>query len=410
MADLKLSVNFIPEGDAISKLVSQVQSAFGKEIVVKFKADTSGITKTSAVKRDTASVLNAYKVMGAQYDTNAKRLRSETTEINKRNAALRLQNAEESKAAKQANKSVTKERRQRQDALDFKYLKRQSEDYFNTYQKGILKNKELTAAWADFNKQTFKDPLEKRTELQNMMARTREAGAEVETLGMRIKRLFGQHFDTALVMLGINALRQALQQVYQNVVQLDKAVVDLQIATGGSRSDMQALLSDYSKLGQEIGATTLEVAQSSDTWLRQGKTFAETETLIRNSMMLSKLGQISAEEASTSLTSAMKGYKVSVEDSLGIIDKLTAVDLEAATSAGDLAVAMQQTAVGADIAGLSMDKLIGQLTVMLEVTQQGPEQIGNFQKTMLARMGNIKAGNLFDPDSGEILKYWGIAA
>ena len=213
MADMKLSVNFIPESNAISNLVSQVQSAFGKGITVKFNADTSGLSGNSGAKRDTASILNAYKVMGAQYDTNAKRLRSETTEINKRNAALRLQNAEEAKASKFAKQTVSSERRARQDALDFKYLKRQSEDYFNTYQKGILKNKQLTAEWADFNKQTFKDPLEKRTALQEMMARTREAGAEVETLGMRIKRLFGQHFDTALVMVGINALRQALQQV-----------------------------------------------------------------------------------------------------------------------------------------------------------------------------------------------------
>ena len=126
--------------------------------------------------------------------------------------------------------------------------------------------------------------------------------------------------------------------------------------------------------------------------------------------MLSKLGQIESSEASKALTSAMKGYNVSVEDSLGIIDKLTAVDLNAATSSGDLALSMQQTAVSANIAGLSMDKLIGQLAVMMEVTQQAPEVIGNFEKTMLARMSNIKAGNFLDPESGEILKCWGIAA
>lgn len=376
MADLKLSVNFIPEGDAISKLVSQVQSAFGKEIVVKFKADTSGLASNSGAKRDTASILNAYKVMGAQYDTNAKRLRSETTEINKRNAALRLQNAEEAKATKVARRSATNERRQRQDALNFKYLKRQSEDYFRTYEKQILKNKQLTAEWADYNAKKFKDPLAQRSELQDMMARTREAGAEVETLGMRIKRLFGQHFDTALVMVGIHALRQALQQVYQNVVQLDKAVVNLQIATGGSRSEMQSLLSDYSKLGQEVGATTIEVADSADSWLRQGKTAEETNILIRDSLMLSKLGAIDSAEATKALTSAMKGYKVEAKDATGIIDKLTAVDLVSATSSGSLATSMSETAVSANIAGVSMDKLIGQIATVSEVTQDGAEPVG----------------------------------
>ena len=443
MADLKLTYSFVPQGQSAADLRSLVEGYFKEPISVKFTADTSGLTGKNGIgnivgglnngtalrgltsvndalkmcqvelkgvagvkklySAETAREASAMKLAGQQYDVTAKRFRSETAEINRNNAAKRTANMEQKAADQAANKSAAKERKQRQETLDFKYLKRQSEDYFNTYQKGILKNKELTAAWADFNKQTFKDPLDKRTALQEMMARTREAGAEVETLGNRIKRLFGQHFDTALVMVGINALRQALVQVYQNVVQLDKAVVDLQIATGGSRSEMQALLSDYSKLGQEIGATTLEVAQSSDTFLRQGKTLAETDTLIRNSMMLSKLGQITSQESSAALTSAMKGYKVSVEDSLGIVDKLTAVDLNAATSAGDLAVAMQQTAVSADLAGLSMDKLIGQLAVIMEVTQQGPEQIGNFQKTMLSRMGNIKQGILLDPEDGSTL-------
>ena len=117
-------------------------------------------------------------------------------------------------------------------------------------------------------------------------------------------------------------------------MQLDKAVVDLQIATGGSRSDMQSLLSDYSKLGQEIGATTLEVAQSADSWLRQGKTAEEANILIRDSMMLSKLGQIGSAEATKALTSATKGYNLEADKAIDVVDKLAAVDLVSATSAG----------------------------------------------------------------------------
>ena len=387
MADLKLTCNFVPETGSVDKLVSSVQGAFGKEVTVKFKADTSGLSsvndllKNSAIQTtglsgakrqlslETAHAIAQSKVEGQQYDATAKRFRSETAEINRNNAAKRTSNMEQKAAEQAARKSAAADRKAIQNSLDFKYLKRQSEDYFNTYQRGILKNKELTAAWADYNKQQFKDPIEQRQALQDMMARTREAGAEVETLGMRIKRLFGQHFDTALVMVGINALRQALQQVYQNVVQLDKAVVNLQIATGGSRSEMQSLLSDYSKLGQEVGATTLEVADSADSWLRQGKTAEETNILIRDSLMLSKLGAIDSAEATKALTSAMKGYKVEAKDATGIIDKLTAVDLVSATSSGSLATSMSETAVSANIAGVSMDKLIGQIATVSEVTQ-----------------------------------------
>ena len=139
---------------------------------------------------------------------------------------------------------------------------------------------------------------------------------------------------------------------------------------------MQSLLSDYSKLGQEVGATTIEVADSADSWLRQGKTAEETNILIRDSLMLSKLGAIDSAEATKALTSAMKGYKVEAKDATGIIDKLTAVDLVSATSSGSLATSMSETAVSANIAGVSMDKLIGQIATVSEVTQDGAEPVG----------------------------------
>ena len=73
--------------------------------------------------------------------------------------------------------------------------------------------------------------------------------------------------STALTMVGIHALAQLLQQTYQNIVELDKAVVNLQVATGYSREQTQALISDYSKYAKELGATTTQVAESANDWL-----------------------------------------------------------------------------------------------------------------------------------------------
>lgn len=49
---------------------------------------------------------------------------------------------------------------------------------------------------------------------------------------------------------------------------LDKAMVDLQMATGSSRETVQGLISDYNKMAKELGTTTTEVAKSADTWLK----------------------------------------------------------------------------------------------------------------------------------------------
>lgn len=230
-----------------------------------------------------------------------------------------------------------------------------------------------------------------------------ETGADVETWGDKFKKTFAGNVRSALAGAITASFTKYLREVYQNVVKLDGAMTDLQIASGKTREEVKELTKGYADLAKQLGATTAEVAEAADTWLRQGYSIEETNTLIKNSTMLSKLGQIEATEASTALTSAMKGYKVSVEDSVGIVDKLTAVDMEAAASAGGIATAMAETATSADIAGVSMDKLIGYIATVKEVTQDADESIGTFYKTLFARMNNVAAGNFVDEETGESL-------
>lgn len=226
---------------------------------------------------------------------------------------------------------------------------------------------------------------------------------ETDTLGNKLKDTFTSKLLQTFAYALIGIATRALKQVYENVVNLDKAITDLQIASGYTREETAKLVRTYSDLAKQLGATTLEVAQSADTWLRQGYSVEEANELIKNSMMLSKLGQIESAEAATALTSAMKGYKMEVEDSAAIVDKFTAVDMKAAVSAGDIATAMAETAASAEVAGISMDKLIGYIATVSEVTQDGAESVGTFYKTLFARMGNVSAGNFVDPDTGESL-------
>ena len=320
-------------------------------------------------------------------------------------------------AANQASKAFTNVRLEQQ-ALNKEFKNKEHLDnamyriraYWDENRKGIESNavllREFRKLEADGMAGKF-DGNVGRSELNARFAGlkrvTQEAGAEVDSLTGKLGRLFNAHLSTALVMVGINALRRSVRKVYRNVVELDKAVVDLQIASGMSRNAIQSLLSDYSALGKQIGATTTEVAKSADTWLRQGETLQKTEKLIKDTMMLSKLGQIDSAESAQALTSSMKGYKVAAEDATSIVDKFVAVDLEAAVTAGGLAKSLSETAVSANIAGVSLDRVIGYIAKVSEVTQDSPQSIGNFFKSTFARMGNIKQGRLVDPETGEDL-------
>jgi TP901 family phage tail tape measure protein len=245
------------------------------------------------------------------------------------------------------------------------------------------------------------DKLNKKVqELRRVAA---ETGADIETFGNKLAKTFGGKVRAALAGIIVGKLSQSLHDVYRHVINLDKAITDLQIATGKTRQETAELVKSYSELGKQLGATTAEVAAGADTWLRQGFTIEQTNELLKNTMMLSKLGQIESAEASKALTSAMRGYKMEAQDTALIVDKLTAVDMEAAASAGGIATAMAETATGAKLAGVSMDQLIGYITTVAEVTQDEEESVGNFFKTLFARMGNVKAGKFIDDETGESL-------
>lgn len=199
---------------------------------------------------------------------------------------------------------------------------------------------------------------------------------------------------TVVAAKTFDVIRDSARKAVTAVKDFDSAIKDLRMATGDSYESVSQLVKGYNALGKSLGAVTTEVTDSANSWLRQGNTIAETNTLIRDSMILSKVASIDSAEAAKFLTSATKGYGVEAKNVIGIVDKLTAVDLVSATDAGGLAEAMSRTAQTAKLAGVEMDKLLGYLAVTGEVTQKSMTTIGESFKTIFTRMADIKEGKL----------------
>ena len=366
-SDIKVLVTPVVSTTDLSTLRKQVEDAFKTPINVKINAKSSASNIEGQIRT------------------------IQTKTVRAANAAMRQFNASE------------------QLKKNFGDVERQATAYYKKFETNITRNASLSTKWADFlnrvkspnfNTDSIKTY---RRQLVELMNESRDAGVELESAGQKLSRLFGQHLSTAVVMAAIHALRRVLRQTYQNVIELDKALVNLQVSSGKSRVELRSLITEYSSFARELGATTVEVTQAADSWLRQGYELSDVETLIRDSMMLSKLGKIDSAEATKALTSTMKGYKIAVSDASTIVDKFSTVDMNAAVSAGELATAMAECAVGADLSGISIDRLTGYLARVLETTQDGAESVGVFFKTLIARMSNIKSGKLVDPETQEDL-------
>ena len=177
------------------------------------------------------------------------------------------------------------------------------------------------------------------------------------------------------IAMGIwSEITESISNCINYVKDLDAAMTNIRVVTMGTKEETKGLLELYNQMGQELGASTTDIAEGAVDWLRQGYNETDTTELVEASTKLSKLALIENAEATEYLTSALKGYKLEAEDAIGVIDQLVSIDLVAATSAGDLAEAMSRTANMARTTGIEMNELLGMIATVSEVTQNSAKQ------------------------------------
>ena len=208
--------------------------------------------------------------------------------------------------------------------------------------------------------------------------------------------------ETTAYLALLKEINDAAERAKDTMVQLDKVVTDLSVATGDSRSSVKDLLKDYNTMAKQLASTTTQVGQAADDYLRAGKSMKESNQLIKDSIMLSKLGQINSSEATEDLLATMNGFDMSVNQVNDALDAMVAIDMAASTSSGDIATALKYCASSADIAGVSFNKLAAMIGTVQDKTMQSAETVGTFMNTLLSRYRNVKIGQFVD-DDGESL-------
>ena len=222
----------------------------------------------------------------------------------------------------------------------------------------------------------------------------------LDEMKARVAQTVEEFLTFGIVNSLFSAIRQSITKTIETIKELNEAMTNVQMVTEGTDAETQKLASQYSDLAKELGATTTEIANGASEWLRQGKTVEETTQLLRASMTLSKVGAIESSEATELLTSTLNGYKLEASDAMNVVDALSRVDLVAATSAEELAEALQHTANMARVNGVGFNDLVGMIGAVSEVTRRSASIVGNSFKTIFSRLTNIAAGKDID-DEGE---------
>lgn len=203
--------------------------------------------------------------------------------------------------------------------------------------------------------------------------------------------------------IGINDLirgfKQLTREAFEFYKSLDKALTDITIVSNLTRSQVQALTSEFISLSRQTGMAIDDIAQASVIFFQQGLSTNEVMEMTEVTAQFAKVAGSTVEKAADQLTAAINGFKVGVAGAADVADKLNAVAAKSAASIDELATAMSKAASQANQAGLSMDKFYAIIGTIEEVTREAPENIGTSLKTIMARMQQIKEGNNTEDDT-----------
>lgn len=253
---------------------------------------------------------------------------------------------------------------------------------------------------------TSKSELAEYTKQVNMLKSEASArGMTGLSTTEELKRAFSQISQFAgIYNILENFIVDGGRAMAQAVLQVDDAMTDLQMATGVSQQRAAGLMSTYADLGQELKATMVDVSASATEWLKQGKSIEESQKLARDSIVLSKIGDLSSEDSTKTITAAMKSYDMAESEVMNFVDEISAIDMASATDVGGLATAFNEVAANAKQAGVSTKQLLSYAAVIGETTQEGMASVGTSLNAIFSRMGNIKLARLKDyQNNGEDL-------
>lgn len=251
------------------------------------------------------------------------------------------------------------------------------------------------------NAKTVEDKGNIENEFSTLKSRISAEGLTGKSGLDEAKRAFKQIGQFAMTYgLIQNTVMQIPSQMISAVKDYDSAMTNMQMATGISNNQAQELMNTYSDMGKQLKVTGVDVATSATEWMKQGKTIEESNKLAQDSIVLSKIGDLSSDDATRTITAAMKSYDLNESQVMDFVDQISAIDMASGTDVGGLANAFNEVAANANQAGISTKQLLSYAAVIGETTQEGMSSVGTSLNAIFSRMGNIKLSRLKDYQNG----------
>ena len=210
-----------------------------------------------------------------------------------------------------------------------------------------------------------------------------KAGAMAESAGQKFSRMLGDKIGYGAIALVLMKIRQALGQVYTNVVNLDTAMTELKKVTDETDETYQKFLTNAASRARALGATITDTVNATASFARLGYGLEDASKLADAAVVYKHVGDEieSIDEASNSVISTMQAFGVEASNVMSIVDKFNQIGNKFAISSGGVGEAMQRSAAAMQAAGNTMDETLALIAAMNTVVQN-PEAVGTTLKTV----------------------------
>ena len=118
-------------------------------------------------------------------------------------------------------------------------------------------------------------------------------------------------------------IRNQIKKMIDHVKELDLAMTELKKVTNETDAEYDRFLTRATKRAKELGATLVDTVQATADYARLGYSIEQAEKLADASIVYQNVGDGISDitEASESIISTMKAFKIEADDAMSIVDR-----------------------------------------------------------------------------------------
>lgn len=234
-------------------------------------------------------------------------------------------------------------------------------------------------------------------------------GKDQLSFGDKLKNAFSSVSRYITPYMVMTKTIQTVKQMAQASMEIESAMTRIQIVTGATDTKMAHFFETASSQAQELGKGITDVAGSIETFSRLGYNLNEATNLSKFANIMANVGDVSVDEATTGITSIIKGFELDASDAEHVSDVLVEVGQKYAISASELMQAFERGGAAMHASGASFEESAA-LFAATNAALQNSAKTGTLWNTISARMRNSKTeldalGESYDDLAGGFSKY-----